>query len=122
MNMQSLAEVERAGDRAIRNDLAEYEDREVAKDRKAAAIDAMANDLYVAKLAALPLSYVAGEHKQYRFCYTGDALRELRDEFTHPLAIAIRSNDVQAAGVAIIKLVTDRLRKEAMDEAEDASE
>lgn len=106
-------------DRAMANELNRYLKQEEESEMRAQRIDAMADDIYKAKLAALPLTR---EVKMFTFTNIGDALSELdRNENLKNMIIlggSIRDGAEIDAGRMIIKLVTNQLRKEAQDEAE----
>ena len=106
-------------DRAMQNELNRHLDKQEEGERRAAQIDAVANDLYKAKLHSLVTYRKYGANNQYQMLQISDAIAEIRDDELYGLAVAVRDNNELEAGKAIIKLVTDVLRREAEEEAED---
>ena len=90
-----------------------------SQDALSERIDAMADDLYRAKLAALPTMRKATDSTSFSCLY--DSLNEFPSgaELT-ALAIAVRDNNIEAAGKEFIRLVTKQLRDEAQMDAEES--
>jgi hypothetical protein len=98
-------------------------ERDMYEKTRADHIDEMANDLYVEKLAALPNGQIGGSVYRARPGYNIEsALGKLDGTDLIPLARAIIANDATEVGLLIIKLVTDQLRKDAQQEADDHDE
>ena len=103
--------------------MARINERDMYEKTRADRIDAMANDLYAEKLAALPNGQAGGSEYRSRPGYNIEsALGELDGTDLIPVARAIIANDATEVGMLIIKLVTDQLRKDAQQEADDHDE
>jgi hypothetical protein len=97
--------------------------RAFQEESRAVLIDERANDLYTEKLAALPNGQAGGSEYRSRPGYNIEsALGELDGTDLIPVARAIIANDATEVGLLIIKLVTDQLRKDAQQEADDHDE
>jgi hypothetical protein len=94
--------------------------RAFQEESRAVLIDEMANDLYTEKLAALPNGQTGGSVYRTRPGYNIEsALGELDGTDLIPVARAIIANDAEQVGALIIKLVTEQLRKDAQNEADE---
>lgn len=92
-----------------------------AQDVHAAMIDRRANDIYRAKLEALPVAYrtsTFGTHILNLDDVIGDIFYGATDDGV-ALACAVRDNNAEEVGRLLIKLITSKLRDQARDEAED---
>lgn len=107
-------------DRAMANELHRHLDRQADADIAAELIDQRANDLYRAKLQALPNGLPGKPGYQGRDGYLcWDALDNIDSKHWAAIGRAIRDNNVEEVGALVIKGVTEQLRKEANDEAEE---
>jgi hypothetical protein len=94
--------------------------RAFQEESRAARIDEMANDLYTEKLSALPNGQTGSSVYRSRPGYNIEsALGELDGTDLIPVARAIIANDAEQVGALIIKLVTEQLRKDAQNEADE---
>ncbi len=115
---QSIATVERMGDRHLTGQLRAFQQQQDDADAAAEAIDRNADDLYRERLASLHGFRTSSVAPDIRYSLLSDVLAELPDDRLEKLAKAIQQDDLIEAGHEIIKLVTGQLRKEAEEEAE----
>ena len=90
-------------------------------EKRAERIDEMAENLYIAKLAELPVAYRISQFGT-QILNLDDVLGSIfygKTDSGVALACAIRDNDEAKAGKLIIKVVTDYLRAQAEEEAEE---
>lgn len=91
-----------------------------AQDAHAKMIDQRANDIYRAKLEALPVCYRTSSFGT-RILNLDDVIGDIfygKTDDGVALACAVRDNNEAEAGRLLIKLITNKLREDARDEAE----